>query len=269
MKKVIVIAFVLWFILLPSKIVAQEYGGGNYGSGDYNVGEVIATPTPSPTPTPSTSSTNTDNNTSTPTANASGPSTPGCDSQIGIGSPDIFEIQTSNTSATIYFSPPQNPYSSFYIAYSTKNTYWEYGIEFNQSYSSGAIGYKINALNPNTLYYFQSRAGNGCASGTWGNVLSAKTTNSVTTHKTSYKNFQIAIKQTAKKILARLSPAKDNSETIPVIAQQTNTPIPLSTPTPRVITPSPLPLEPVVSNVSQVETPKRFCILWWCFQFNR
>jgi LysM repeat protein len=58
----------------------------------------------------------------------------------------------------------------------------EYGINSNNyQYAADNIGgngtniYTVNYLNPNTTYYFRVRAGNGCATGSWSNEISAKT----------------------------------------------------------------------------------------------
>jgi hypothetical protein len=129
------------------------------------------TPTPTPSPTPTQGNSGSGNNPGAP-----GPSV--CSDSVGTGTPDLFEITTTNTSATLYFAPPNPPYSSFYVEYSRDPNTWEYGTTFPQSYSSGVLQYTISMLAPNTKYYFSIRSGNGCATGAWSNTMSATTTSS-------------------------------------------------------------------------------------------
>jgi cell division septation protein DedD len=149
------------------------------------------TETPSPTESPTPTSTETPTETPTPTATATASSDQGnssnggsvagaetCQDTTGTGKPDLFEIKTTATTATLYFAPPNPPYSSFYVEYSRKQDSWEYGVEFPQGYSSGVIAYTISMLQPNTKYYFAVRSGNGCATGEWGNTMAAITNSS-------------------------------------------------------------------------------------------
>jgi hypothetical protein len=110
-----------------------------------------------------------------------------CGSVSGPGSPDLFEINASQTTADLYFAPSFMPYSYFYISYSEKPDVWQYGVAFPWNFSGGAVKFTIAALKPDTVYYFKVRSGNGCATGTWGNTLSAKTTSSVRTIRKYYK----------------------------------------------------------------------------------
>ena len=180
----------------------------------------------------------------TNSSSSSSSSATGCNNSITSGKPDLFEIRVNNKTATLYFTPPTMPYSSFYIAYSRKPDSWEYGTEFNQEYSGGVIKYTINKLSPNTKYYFKMRAGNGCASGNWGNTMTATTTSQVSQSKTFYKNIFTAIWQKVVNILPPTQSINSN--------------------------PSPMPKsEPAVANPTVIPTPAptkhKFCILWWCF----
>jgi hypothetical protein len=125
--------------------------------------------------------------TSSTNSNSLSPSAPGCDNSGSTGVPNLFEVRTNKNSATLYFSPPPMPYSSFYVSYSRSPNVWEYGTEYNQGYSGGVLNYTINSLQPNTKYYFKIRSGNGCASGGWGNIMAA-TTSLSKVFKPYYKN---------------------------------------------------------------------------------
>ncbi|MBP9759424.1 fibronectin type III domain-containing protein [Candidatus Dojkabacteria bacterium] len=151
------------------------------------------TPTPQPTQTPIP--------TSTPTATSE---TNNCTSNITSGAPDLFEIRANENSATLYFVPPQMPYSSFYIVYSRIPDVWEYGTYYNQGYSSGVLTFQINLPEANRKYYFKIRAENGCRVGSWGNTMSV-VTNSSQIPKTYYKNSLVEFVQRAKQVVDNLS----------------------------------------------------------------
>lgn len=193
---VIVFFGFLFFVSIP--VLAVNYGEGKYGAGLYSV---TSSPTPAPTATNAPSSGQSSSSSSNTVSSST--ETPGCGKSVSAGIPDLFEIRVNGNSATLYFSPPSQPYSSFYVAYSNKINSWDYGVEFNQEYSGGVLKYKINLLKPNSLYYFKMRAGNGCAAGAWGNIMSAKTTSSYAQNKTFYKNLKTAITSTVSKIFSK------------------------------------------------------------------
>lgn len=113
---------------------------------------------------------NSSNNSSSGTSNNSG-----CSEAKPSSAPDLFEIDTAKTAASLYFAPAGNPNNKYYIAYGLNQNAEMYGVEFNQNYSSGAIKYNIDHLKPNTTYYFKVRGGNGCTAGDWGKIVAATT----------------------------------------------------------------------------------------------
>lgn len=113
---------------------------------------------------------------------SSGSSPPGpsvCNNLPPLFSPDLFHIDATSTTATLYFTPVNNYMAGYYIAYGLSLGDNQYGVEFPAKPSSGAIPYTIKALAPDTTYYYSVRAGNGCATGPWSNWLSAKTKTSI------------------------------------------------------------------------------------------
>lgn len=206
------VLFLGFLIIFPTITLAYtNYGDGTYGGGVYGVGD--------PAPVASSSEI---------TYSASPTN---CGDTASVGVPDLFEIRTNKNSATLYFAPPIKPYSNFYIAYSQKSDSWQYGVQFNQS-SSGVLNYTIKSLQPNTKYYFRIRSGNGCATGNWGNIMTANTTSGQ--NKTYYKNLVTRIVQTIKNLTSKIS-TKIN---------------PSSTPSP---------------TQKPVQSQSKFCVLWWCF----
>jgi hypothetical protein len=132
--------------------------------------------------------------------NSSAPS--GCSNQAPTSSPDLFQVDTINTKATVYFAPSGMPYDNYVIRFGLTANNLLYSASFTRGYAGGVIYYTINELNPNTIYYFQVRAGNGCKPGEWGNTLSAKTTGSIKSTSKSYKSLGGFIKS----LLSSLSP---------------------------------------------------------------
>jgi len=236
-----IVAFFVVILMFSPVVVlaATNYGDGTYGGGLYNVGD-----TPAPTVTPGNN-----NSGSSSSSSSSSTSPSGCNDSATTGTPDLFEIHTTKSSATLYFAPPVMPYSNFYVAYSRKTDVWEYGTQFNQGQSSGVITYTINALQPNTKYYFKVRPGNGCAAGNSGNTMAATTTSSKQT-RTYYKSFVTAVVQSTKNFFSNLFPSKN-----------TNTPQPTAT-----TIAEPTNIQNPTQEPTQTTPPKsKFCILWWCF----
>jgi len=241
----LVLLLSFWVFFPLNVLAATNYGDGNYGDGVYGGG---STPTPTSTTAPATS--NSSNSTTSPGA-------PQCGDSVTTGSPDLFEIRTTKNTATLYFAPPSMPYSNFYIAYTRRLDIWEYAVQYNQGYSPGVLQYSINALQPNTKYFFIIKPGNGCNTGNWSNTLSAITTSGV--RKGSYyKNNVTGIKQRIQALISSILPAKKT------VSSSTPTPVPnpLPTSTPQVFVNIPT-TAPVVTP-QPTPTPK-FCFLWWCF----
>lgn len=206
---------------------------------------VVETPTPEPTQEPTTTPVP-DNNNSNNNSNNTDPGGSGstCNAVSPGGAPDLFEIRVAGKMAALFFKPPQAPYDSMYIAYSTRPDIWEYGTEYSQGFSGGVLKYDIRYLKPNTRYYFKVRAGNGCTSGAWSNTMVVTTINTELRTKNYYKSLISSFIQTSKYLANTLKPSIKVKQTpSPNTLQNSN------------ITPTPKP-----SSAS-----KKFCILWWCF----
>lgn len=107
------------------------------------------------------------------------PAPQACNDTAPGNAPEIFQISSTNTTATLHFTPAGEPYSYYMISYGTTPLAEQYGASVSLEKSSGAITFPINALAPNTKYFFKVRAGNGCRPGEWSNTLSIKTNNSI------------------------------------------------------------------------------------------
>ncbi|MFA7301447.1 MAG: right-handed parallel beta-helix repeat-containing protein [Candidatus Shapirobacteria bacterium] len=208
--------------------------------------------TPTPTTVPQNNNSGSNNVPSTPAAT-------GCNNQKPDSVPDLFEIRTSKSKATLYYAPSQGSYSSVYIAYSSKPNIWEYGVEQSQNNSHAVTNFTINHLKPNTKYYFKVRFGSGCATGNWSNVMTVKTSASEKQIKSYYKNILAVISATIRnvyvpKTIPIVKKVKTETLVYPTIAQVLPTTVQF------------VPTKPKQSLPSLIEKPiKKTCILWWCF----
>lgn len=128
-------------------------------------------PNPSVTPTPSASA---------PVSQPMGPSAtpdpnPPCTKETPQNSPDLFQISTSLTEATLYFVPV-NPINGYIVSYGENENADQYAVTFDYSNGNGAVSYTINSLARNTPYYFKVRGKNGCMPGSWSQTVKGKTT---------------------------------------------------------------------------------------------
>lgn len=89
--------------------------------------------------------------------------------------PDLFQIDMTKTSATLFFTPVNNAVTGYLIAYGHYRGDDRFGVFFPSGPSDGVISYKINYLEANTRYYFRVQAVNQCRNGFWSDTLSAGT----------------------------------------------------------------------------------------------
>ena len=98
-----------------------------------------------------------------------------CTSQAPSSAPNLYEIDVTGTTATLFFSPAGSPYDSHYISYGQGTDSEGYGANFSTSQSTGALYYVVRELSSNTVYTFKVRGGNGCKPGPWSNTMSILT----------------------------------------------------------------------------------------------
>ncbi len=172
-----------------------------------------------------------------------------CGVSISADSPDLFEITSTGTSATVYFAPPSGDYSYFYVSYGENSDAVQHGVQFAHGKSTGVIGFQINDLRPNTTYYFKVRSGHGCAIGNWSNRMKITTPKTQNQKRSYYKNFIVRVTQTIKKLFNAESPLPVNvAAPEPSVAPHSS---PVAQPAPQ---PQPAPSE-----------PEKRCFLWWCW----
>ena len=107
--------------------------------------------------------------------------------------PDLFQIDVTKNSATLYFTPVNDEITQYTIVYGYSKDDQRFAISFPYGKSEEVIKYTINHLSPNMEYYFRVRPDNGCRQGLFSNTMSIKTNfdfKSYYRYKNSNKNNQ-------------------------------------------------------------------------------
>lgn len=112
-----------------------------------------------------------ENRASSPSAaNAKAPT---CGKTPPNSAPNLFQVTTTQTQATLYFTPIRENISYYFVAYGFTPGDMRFGTSFEWGPYDGVINYTVNMLTPGTTYYFMIRGGNGCATGPWSGSLAA------------------------------------------------------------------------------------------------
>lgn len=133
-----------------------------------------------PTPTPTTSP-------GSQSSSSSSTSPPGCSSSRPSNAPQLFQVNMTHTTATLYFVSAQRPVTYHMLSYGLSPNAEQYGASLPISFSSGVEQYTINYLSPSTTYYIKLRGGNECMPGDWSNIMKVTTTRSAKQKKIFYR----------------------------------------------------------------------------------
>ena len=155
LKQLIISTLVLSFFVSPAAAFANTYGSGTYGGGVYGTGSSTSTSVVSSVSNAITQFF--------------------CMDQAPAKSPNLYQINLTDTTAKLFFAPAAGPYDRHYISYGTNTNSEGYGVEFSTDKVDGAIAYTIKSLAPNTKYTFKARGGHGCKPGDWSNTVTVKT----------------------------------------------------------------------------------------------
>jgi LysM repeat protein len=175
------IYFVLLFLIisvscLPTYAFAQVYGSGSYGGGNYGTGEGGSSSNPV---------TNVVNSIAAALAPSCGSTQPGNTPQQLYAA-----VPQDGTSIMLYFTDASGSYDHYVVRYGLSSGNYMFGLD-----NAGGKGIRtvtLNALLPNTDYYFEVRAGNGCATGPWSNEISATTRGIVSTNNLNIISTQVS-----------------------------------------------------------------------------
>ena len=190
--------------------------------------------TPTPVPQSNTSS----------FGSPSGWSAPSCSDSAPVLIPDLFQINTTNKTAKLFFTPID--YNQFYISFSTNPDAEMYGEQVNLL-REWVQSHTIYQLKPNITYYVKVRGQNGCMPGEWSNIMKFKTNSQI-----YYKNFS-PISVTPINLIT-----KNPKNVLPSV---TPSPSPIITQTPK---PTELPKQSETNSQSENQSSKH-CLLWWCW----
>ncbi len=180
----------------------------------------------------------TSSSSSSSSPSSSNPGPPCCGDPSPSSISDLFEIQTTATTAKLFFTPISNT-SDFYISFSQNSHAEEHG-ELVRLLREGVQSHTINYLKPNTTYYIKVRGQNGCMPGDWSSIMKFTTNN-----QTYYKYFS---SKTSSKIIVTPTLVPNNNAVEP-------------TPSP---TESPQPTQSPTLSETEPQNSKK-CFLWWCW----
>ena len=96
------------------------------------------------------------------------------------GAPPLLygAVPKDGNSIELYFTEGQNPYSHYALEYGTASGKYIFAAKYIGDRETRK--FLVQSLSPNTTYYFRVRTGNGCATGTWSNEISARTKGFIT-----------------------------------------------------------------------------------------
>lgn len=110
----------------------------------------------------------------TPTTNSSNSSPPTCNDTSPSSAPSLYGASVRDSSSILLqFSQSNDPVSEYVLEFGTESGNYQFAMA--NIGGKGTKEYLVQSLSPNTTYYFRVRAGNGCATGSWSNEISART----------------------------------------------------------------------------------------------
>jgi len=216
---------------------------------------LINNPSPTSTPTPNQNSNNQD---TVSLDNNQDNSIHSCQDTPPSNAPDLFQIDTTSTNATIYYSPVSKNITAYYLAFGTESQNPVHGAMIEQGESTGVLSFNIHYLKPNTTYYFTIRGQNGCQTGGWSTELKIKTTNNENKKLSFYKYGKIKSTPIYQAISNIFS--KETKTSSKPVNKETSTPKPEPTNISK-------PKEENLTNNIPEKAPeaKKRCFLFWCW----
>jgi hypothetical protein len=187
-----------------------------------------------PKQTSSSSSTSSSTASSTGSAGTGTATAPTCADRKPAAQPDLFQINTTNQAAQLFFTPLADT-NTYYISFSKLPNAEEHGAQA-QLQREGVQNFTLNALEPGVLYYFKVRGQNGCMPGDWSNIMTART------DTTTYYRHQ---------------PMRTRNRSVSTTSKSTTSATPLPTTTPTYSPPS--------TPITPAPTITKRCFLLWCW----
>lgn len=117
-------------------------------------------------------------------ATTSPSSTTVCNDQKPECKPDLFQVDAGANFAKLYINPCKENCSKIQIRYGRTESADEYNVDLIAPTKDGVFTTTVNSLDPDTTYFFKIHCVNGCSNGDSGTVLSAQTSDCVTSYYT-------------------------------------------------------------------------------------
>ena len=134
------------------------------------------------------SSSGTTQSSSSSTSSGGSNSAPSCQTDKPSSQPDLFQIDVTDTTARLFFTPISNT-DRFYISFSSRENAEEHGADVTLT-RDGVQSFEVQLLDPSTIYYFKVRGQNGCMPGDWSTVAKVRTQyQGAAVQKSYYKNI--------------------------------------------------------------------------------
>jgi photosystem II stability/assembly factor-like uncharacterized protein/LysM repeat protein len=89
---------------------------------------------------------------------------------VPTAAPDLFQINTGNNAATLYFAPVGQS-TNYVVSYGFTPEANQFSVLTNQGTSTGVMSFPVNALPTSATVYFKVYAQNDCGQGVWSNTI--------------------------------------------------------------------------------------------------
>lgn len=93
-----------------------------------------------------------------------------CNSAIPVESINLFKVDTTRTSATIFFTLPKDTITGYTVSYGLLSDATGYSEHFIAEPHNNVVMFTVDNLAEDATFYFKVRSENGCASGPWSTI---------------------------------------------------------------------------------------------------
>lgn len=149
---------------------------------------------------------------------------PQCTDLRPVGQPQLFQIDSTLTTADLYFTPVFGV-NKYAVTYGFPGSREEHGDVFEYSDTSGVVKHQIKELQPNTTYFFKITPINGCAAGDQSNTMQVRTAAKTGAAQKYFKDQPVSSSPTEFSQVSdkdRLSQADDASDGEEVLTENSN-----------------------------------------------
>lgn len=101
-----------------------------------------------------------------------------CPATIPVNAPNIVKVDTTRTSATVFFTLPQEKVTGYTIAYGLTQDASD-NTRFFSLQQGSSVALTVDNLLLDANYYFRVRSENGCAHGPWSAIRQSNYPNSI------------------------------------------------------------------------------------------